>query len=144
MTTSEELEARTVPRSRLRAGWTPPQPAERLAGAGPVLPRAVRPVRDAPERPRAALRRTEPALEERIAPWAVPSDRPAPATPAPPADPGRAGRHRAERRPAQTRRREERHAVYAPAEGAVDLAPQRATPITDPPRRRWFRWRSAR
>ncbi|MBT9256432.1 hypothetical protein KMZ32_13455 [Phycicoccus sp. MAQZ13P-2] len=82
-------------------------------------------------------------------PWAVPpADLPAPAptatpatAPAPPAPlPDRPRGTRpsevsaAPLSPA-ARPRPQRHLGYAPSVGAVDLSPERPTPLTDPPRR---------
>ncbi|QKE83759.1 hypothetical protein [Arthrobacter sp. NEB 688] len=145
----DEVDETTIPRSRLRAvvEATREQPA--------------RVVRDAPEPPRTASRRTGAPLDVRIAPWAVPPAEVAPgdpvaptapavpagAPPAPAAAPpsaSTASPPSAASRPSQVsaapvspaaRPRPARHLGYAPADGAVDLSPERPTPLTDPPRR---------
>ncbi|MBM6399862.1 hypothetical protein [Phycicoccus sonneratiae] len=151
----EDVDGDTVPRSRLRAAWGPPETLDTPgtpgtpgtpAPAAPAVPTpAARPlVADPPEPARAAERRTGPDLEHRIAPWAVPPAStmvppapphspagPAPAEPAPSPTGGSASRARA-------------HERFAPPRGAVDLAPDRATPLTDPPRRGRWPWRRRR
>ncbi len=133
----EDADGDTIPRSRLRAArdQPPPEPPVR--------------VRDAPEPARPAVRSTGSGLEQRIAPWAVPpapqpgeqasveeaEGDPAAATAGTPESPPR-------RR--SSRHRPDRHAAYAPPEGAVDLEPSRPTPLADPPRRRFWRWRRPR
>ncbi len=129
----EDADGDTIPRSRLRAAWDQPEEQAPLR------------VHDAPERARAAVRHTGPSLEQRIAPWAVPAaptsggtaEEPAPGEPA---DPTPGGRHERRERREASGTRADRHAVYAPPEGAVDLAPSRPTPLTDPPRRRLWPW----
>ncbi len=148
--TGEDVDGDTVPRSRLRAAWGPPEP-------GPTLRPPGAAVRVAPEPARPAVRRTGPELEQRIAPWAVPD----PGATVPTADPGGArapdGREEPEgteavsgaaaappptsrwRRRVVSRTRADRHAAYAPGSAAVDLTPERPTPLTDPPRRGFWR-----
>lgn len=138
----DEVDETTIPRSRLRA-------VVEAARAEPVVP-APRVVRDAPEPPRAAARRTGASLDVRIVPWAVPpADLPAPAPSAPPAAAAPVPPASQPDRPRGTRPSEvsaappspaarprpQRHLGYAPSVGAVDLSPERPTPLTDPPRR---------
>ncbi|MGG5259060.1 hypothetical protein [Phycicoccus avicenniae] len=137
----EDVDGDTVPRSRLRAAWGPPE-----------APAPTPVVRDAPEPARPATRRTGEGLEQRIAPWAVPAsgrgdtapaDGPGPprpqsptATEGPTDAPARTPLvESAPRAGTVSRTRTERHAMYAPPRDAVDLAPERPTPLTDPPRR---------
>ncbi|QIM19975.1 hypothetical protein G7075_00565 [Phycicoccus sp. HDW14] len=142
-----DVDGDTIPRSRLRAAWGPPESGTHpppTTAAPPTTPVAAPPpapmVRDAPEPARAAARRTGPDLEHRIAPWAVPSAAPAPpGTPDAPA-PGHTAPAHAAPAPA-SRSRTRAHARFAPPRGAVDLAPERPTPLTDPPRRRFWPWR---
>ncbi len=140
----DEVDETTIPRSRLRAVVEATR-AERVV---PVVS-APRVVRDAPEPPRTAARRTGASLDVRIVPWAVPpADLPAPAPPsapaAAPAPPAPAPDRPRGTRPSEVsaaplspaaRPRPQRHLGYAPSVGAVDLSPERPTPLTDPPRR---------
>lgn len=139
----EDVDGDTVPRSRLLAAWGPREPAAPAVAAAPAGPAAlaaptVAPlvVRDAPEPARTAERRTGPDLEHRIAPWAVPAPPVTGSAPDPATAPAPAA--------AGSRSRTQRHAMYAPPRGAVDLAPERPTPLTDPPRRGLWPWRRSR
>ncbi|MBM6404905.1 hypothetical protein JQN72_11695 [Phycicoccus sp. CSK15P-2] len=126
-----EVDADTIPRSRLRAVWGPHGPTE-----------APRLVPGPPEPVRPANRRVSTGLEERVRSWAPPAADPEPAPQtqtiritlpprAPEPDPSPTPAPAVARPP-------DRHRGYAPAAGAVDLAPERPTPFTEPPRRRWF------
>lgn len=144
---AHEVDGDTIPRSRLRAAWGPPEAPAAPAPVAPDAPRPATVVRDAPEPARPAERRTGPDLEHRIAPWAVPSPAapastnpsPAPSAPSPAHAPQ--APERAPRDGALSRSRARSHARFTPPRGAVDLAPERPTPLTDPPKRRFWPWR---